>query len=513
VAAGAAAGFAAAYNTPIAAVLFVVEVVTGVVALEVLLPSAAAAALSTFVTRWAVGGGPLYGGRDFELGASADLALCLVLGVLAGLAGSAFMAMLSAGEGLAKRVALPRPLRGALGGLIVGALALFLPEVCGNGFEANQAILDGAVGAGLVAVLLIAKPLATAATVAGGSPGGVFTPSLFVGAALGGLFGAAAEHLPGGAAGGYAIIGMAAVISATTHAPLMAAVLLFEMSGDYALVLPLLLASAAAAVTARGIRPDSIYTEELRRRGIPWRGNLAERLARAVQARDILQMDPPQIAPSRPLDEALALLERSRSRVVYVVGDGAVRALTLYTARDIFAARARGEAVPAKTAGEAAQPVELASPDDTLLALSEKLWRVDFGELPVVEPGPPPALLGVVTRRDVLGAFDREVLQRDVLLTRVVWFEGQREEADYLELPPGQRVELIAPPAWLVGAAPDPDEIRRRFKVSLLAVRRGGEPTLAEPGSDKPLDGGDRLLVVGEPRAIEALRRSEAPPL
>jgi CBS domain-containing protein len=145
-----------------------------------------------------------------------------------------------------------------------------------------------------------------------------------------------------------------------------------------------------------------------------------------------------------------------------------------------------------------------------LLELSEKLWDVDWGEVPVVAPGPPPRFLGIVTRRDLLGAFDREVLQRDVLVTRVVWFDGQREAADYLELPRGQRVELVAPPPWLLGRGVDIGDLHRRCGVTVLGVRVSEGTGLLEPTPDRLLCAEDRLLVKGLPAAIEAFRRPGA---
>ncbi|HEX3344863.1 MAG TPA: chloride channel protein, partial [Polyangiaceae bacterium] len=451
VAAGTAAGFAAAYDAPIAAVLFVLEIVTGLLALEVLLPVLVATAVSTYLTRLALGETPMYGLRAFRVASAGELALYAVVGALAGLVGPAFMVALDRGERLAARVKLPRPALGALGGLGVGLIAARLPEVCGNGSEAITLMLDARVAAGMLAVLLVAKMLATVTSVSSGSPGGVFTPTLFLGAALGGLVGAAGRAIApssvalGPLPGGYALVGMACLAASTTHAPLMATALVFELSGDVSLLPPLLVGTALATLIGRTLRPLSIYTEELERRGIPWRGNLTERLARTVHARDILQMDPPRVAPDTPIDQALAMLERGHTRAVYVFSDdGSARAIDLHAAKGIWAARARGQPATGMCAGDVAVPVPVAAPDDSLLELSEKLWDVDWGEVPVVAPGPPPQFLGIVTRRDLLGAFDREVLQRDMLVTRVVWFDGQREAADYLELPKGQRVELVA---------------------------------------------------------------------
>jgi CIC family chloride channel protein len=193
-----------------------------------------------------------------------------------------------------------------------------------------------------------------------------------------------------------------------------------------------------------------------------------------------------------------------------VVKGGQVRAIDLHAAKAIWAARAKHEAPPDERAWDFAQPVPAASPEDSLVELSEKLWSVDWGEIPVVTPGPSPQFLGIVTRRDLLGAFDREVLQRDMLVTRVVWFEGQREAADYLELPRGQRVELVAPPRWLIDGGIELGDIHRRYGVTVLGVRatsKEGHPTLLEPSPDRPVAAVDRLLVKGAPEAIVAFRR------
>ena len=281
IAAGTAAGFAAAYNTPIAAVLFVVEVVIGVVALRILLPTMIAAAIATTITRFALGPGPIYGERAFTLRSNGELVAHLALGLLAGVVGVAFMRVLATSERIFAKLHTSRPLRAAAGGALVGAIACALPEVTGNGYEAIALILGGKVVLGMVAVLLLAKVIATSASVGSGSPGGVFTPSLFIGAALGAALAGALHHagpgLPIGAAGGYALVGMAAVVAATTHAPLMSATLVFELSGDYAIVLPLLIATSAATAVARKLQPSSIYMQELERRGVRWEVTLSGR--------------------------------------------------------------------------------------------------------------------------------------------------------------------------------------------------------------------------------------------
>ena len=272
IAAGTAAGFTAAYNTPLAAVLFVLEVVVGVVALDTVVPVLIATVVATALTRAVVGSGPIYGQRAFQLSSPLELLAFGGLGLFAAVGAQVFMRVLSWGEALFRRAWLKPPWRSALGGLLAGALVAVLPEVAGNGYEPLNAMLNGAFTLKFTLLLLVGKCLATTASVSSGSPGGVFTPTLLIGGGLGFIYAAALSSLgvQVGAAGGYALVGMAAATAATTHAPMMAAVMVFELSGDYAIALPLVLATAVGTFASRGLRRDSIYTAELRQRGVAW---------------------------------------------------------------------------------------------------------------------------------------------------------------------------------------------------------------------------------------------------
>ncbi|MEO6953590.1 MAG: chloride channel protein [Polyangia bacterium] len=270
IAAGTAAGFAAAYNTPFAAVLFVIEVVTNFVVLDATLPALVATVIATTIARAAAGPGPIYGSRAFAFGPPGELLLFVGLAVAAAVVSQGFMRLLALGEIAFRKISLPW--RSALGGLATGGILCVLPEVAGNGAEPLNAMLDGRLAVGFVALLIVGKAVATTTSVSSGNPGGVFTPSLAIGGAVGIVYAWAAQKLGlhPAAAGGYALVGMAAATAATTHAPLMAAVMVFELSGDYSIVLPLVISTALATLISRRLRADSIYTAELRERGIDW---------------------------------------------------------------------------------------------------------------------------------------------------------------------------------------------------------------------------------------------------
>jgi CIC family chloride channel protein len=272
IAAGTAAGFAAAYNTPLAAVAFVLEIVTGIVVMNTVVPTLIAVVIATAITRAAVGVGPFYGTRTFVLTHPGELFAFAGVALLAAVAAFGFTRLLSFGERMFHQPWLRPPWRQAIGGLGAGAIIMVVPAVSGNGYEPLNVLLDGRSAIAVVAALLVAKAIATTSSVASGSPGGVFTPTLLIGGCTGYLFGVAlgAAGLDVGPPGGYALVGMAAAIAAACHAPLMAAMLAFELSGDYAVVLPLVLATAIATALARTMGRDSIYMAELRARGVTW---------------------------------------------------------------------------------------------------------------------------------------------------------------------------------------------------------------------------------------------------
>jgi CIC family chloride channel protein len=290
-AAGVAAGFAAAYNAPIASILFVVEIVTGVAVLEAVVPVAITTVLSTVITRLALGGDPIYGIKTFTSISLWELFAFAGVGLVCAPLGVGFLRLLSLVErGFRK---LPLPARPAIGAAIGGSMLCGIPLLAGNGFEPLAGLLDGKLAVAMVAWLLLVKPLATSAAVSSGSPGGVFTPTLLIGACAGTLFAVGLHEVLGGSLsspGAFALVGLAAALAATTHAPLTATVLACELSGDWAMVLPLLLACAIAAGLARKLYIDSVYTAELTRRGLRWRLTLDGRriIADQRQAVDVV---------------------------------------------------------------------------------------------------------------------------------------------------------------------------------------------------------------------------------
>lgn len=267
VGAGTGAGFAAAYNTPFAAVLFVLESIAGIAAPDLLLPVMTASVGATAVMRATIGRGPIYGQRSFDIDLGAELIVVILLGAAAAFAASAFKQVLAWFEQWFDAHPIPQPWRAMLGGALVGVVATALPSVVGNGYEPLSDLLNAPIGVSALLVLAAAKVLVTSGAVATGIPGGIFTPTLLVGAAVGTSW----VHVVHGASpGSYALLGMAAATAANIHAPLTAAVMIFELSGDYEIVLPLLLVTVVSTAVSRALGSESLYETELRKRGVQW---------------------------------------------------------------------------------------------------------------------------------------------------------------------------------------------------------------------------------------------------
>jgi chloride channel protein, CIC family len=406
VACGAAAGLACAYNTPLGAALFTMEIVLGTFSLEALAPLVVASATGTLLARRFFDTAPLFQVPALALASVWEVAAVAVLGVLAGLGASGFLGALRAAAALWKRTRLPRPVAMALAGMAVGVAVLRYPEVVGNGREAIADLFHSPVAPAHALALLGLRLLLTPLTVGAGTVGGVFTPTLFVGAMLGSAFGAGVHALVPAAAGdprAWAILGMASVLAGTTHAPLTAVVMVFEMTLDYGVVVPLLVGAALSALVASRLSRDSVYTEALaRKEGEP----------PAHRVREVMATEHLVVPPGLPLPEVLSRLLAARRNHVYVADAGG-RFLGAVSLHDVT--RAAGEAPDASalTADDVVnRRFETTFPDELLERVLERFSRQSCERLPVLDAPRTRRLLGTVSKRDILGLYARELVAR-----------------------------------------------------------------------------------------------------
>jgi len=270
VACGAAGGIAATFNAPIAGAIFSVEVLMGRLAADFLLVLLTSLT-SCMVARAYLGNYPAFVAPAYELMSAVELPLYVVLGILAGFGAMLFVRLLYRTEEWFDRWSFPDYLKPAVGGLMVGILLRFFPEIYGTGFPAMEAALWVRISWWLLASLFVAEMLGNCATLGSGGSGGVFAPSLYMGAMLGGAYGTAVHALlpaTTGGSGAYAMVGMAAFFAAAAKAPTTSILILFEMTNDYRIILPLMAATVASVTLSHRMLPQNIYTLKLHRRGI-----------------------------------------------------------------------------------------------------------------------------------------------------------------------------------------------------------------------------------------------------
>ncbi len=309
VACGAAGGISATFNAPIAGVFFALELILrnfetrsfGLVVLSSVTADA--------IGRAVFGSHPFLSLPTFTFSSPLELLLYAGLGVLATGVGLGFVRVLYSGEDIADRLWKgPEWLRPAVGGVLLGLLLLAVPEMYGVGYPVLQNAVSGHYVILVLLGLLVAKVLATSTTMWIGGSGGVFAPSLFMGAMLGSAYGALAHDLMphlAASAGAYGLVGMGAVFAACARAPITAVLIIFELTGDYQIILPLMFAIVVATTLSNALTRDTIYTLKLRRRGIDIDAPQATLMAQIAVA-DAMGEPPRALAPELPLPDVLA---------------------------------------------------------------------------------------------------------------------------------------------------------------------------------------------------------------
>ncbi len=289
--AGAAAAVAASFNAPIAGVVFAHEVILGHYAISAFVPTVLAAVIGTIITRMHVGDYPAFTLPPLEINSYLEFPAFAVLGLLAGLVAVAFLRVAETLDIRARAVPVPLWLRPVIGGVAIGLMALAVPEILGVGYEATSLALRGKYELGFLLLLLVAKLLATAITLASRFGGGVFSPSLFLGAMTGGIVGHVmtmlAPQLSSGTAV-HAVVGTAAVAGAVLGAPLSTALIVFEMIGNYRIAIALLIATSIAAVVMQALAARSFFHWQLQQRGLDLQTGPHRRIMHTMTVADFM---------------------------------------------------------------------------------------------------------------------------------------------------------------------------------------------------------------------------------
>ena len=522
VACGAAAGIAATFNAPIAGVIFAMEIILGEWRLAEMGNVVIASVTSAMVARVFLGEHPAFSIPRFGMQTPWEVFLYALLGVLAAFAAIGFIRMLYWFEDRFDSWHFPEALKPAVGGVLLGVLAITypvllslagapadpissgfaMPHIFGSGFTVIESAMLGNLSFGLLLALIFLKPLATSFTLGSGNSGGVFAPSLFIGAALGGAFGKVVEYFAPGAtagSGAFAIVGMAAVFAGAARAPFTAILIVFEMTDEYRLILPLMTGVIISLLIAERLHPESIYTLKLTRRGIHLRSGRDLDVMESVRVDEVMVGTPVTV----PVDLPVGLLAGEflrTGRHGFPVLDENGKLFGVVSLEDYRRANKQGQpAANELVVGDiTTRDVVTVYPDETVDIALRRMAPRDLSRLPVVARDDPRRLLGVVRRNDIVRAYDVGTVRREEARHLAAATQSvNHTRANFVEVTVDANSSVIGKPVAELGLP---------RAVVLVSIRRGRQ--LVIPHGDTRLQANDTITALcdsdcaGEIRAI-----------
>jgi CIC family chloride channel protein len=505
VACGAAGGIAATFNAPIAGSIFALEVILGQFHVGYFGAVVISAVTADVIAQIFEGDLRTFVVPEYTLVSPWELVLYTLLGILAALASVGFIRLLYLSEELWNKIRFPEYFKPVLGGLLLGGVGILtfkldgFPRVFGVGYDTISQVLFGQLAIQVTLALLFIKLFATILTLGSGGSGGIFAPSLFMGAMLGAAFGQVVHQLfpdttaPSGA---YALVGMAAFFSGAAHSPVTAILTLFEMTGDYRIILPLMLATVMSTLISRSISSESIYTLKLSRRGIHLQQGQDIDVMQGVTIGEAMATDIEVVSLDMPLEKLADKFARTHQHGFPVVDDAGELA-GVVSMQDLERALA-AESITEKTVADIAtvEGVVVAYPHEPMWTALRQLGTRDMGRLPVVEREGSRRLVGVVRRSDIIRAYNHAIVKRA--------HHQHRAEVLRLEKLDNAGFVHIEIPSQSPVIGQRVSEIKLPEECLIVSVRRGRRLHVAHGYT--VLQSGDQVTVFAGHRCLPLVR-------
>ncbi|MBW2124014.1 MAG: chloride channel protein, partial [Deltaproteobacteria bacterium] len=483
VACGTAAGIAATFNAPIAGALFAMEIILSDFGISQFSPIVVSSVSATVVSRHFLGDFPAFVIPRYELVSVFEMIPYAVLGILAAFVALAFIDLLYRTEDLFESIPVPGFLKPAIGGILIGAIGILFPHVFGVGYDTISLALENRLAWYFLLFLVLLKLAATSVTIGSGGSGGIFAPSLFLGANLGGFVGTIAHALAPAhtaSSGAYALVGMGAVAAGAMHAPITSILIIFELTGEYRIMLPLMIACIISVLITTRLKRDSIYTLKLSRRGIDLFQGREINVLHSLRVAQVMRSDYEEVHADTPFKKLMDLTVTSPHSNFFVVDDEK-RLMGVISIHDVRKTIYESDLLePIVLAHDLAAPVRHSfTPEDTLDNVIIAFSEMNIDELPVVVREREQRLVGIVSKDDVIDAYNKEVLRRD-MVTSVSSYIGALGRFGRVEMVAGQVLCEIEIPGGFVNKTLKELDLRNRFGVEVILVRRNYDPDRKE---------------------------------
>ena len=411
---GVAAGVAASFNAPFAGIFFALEVVTGNYAMASFTPVVISAVAGTLVSRAYYGDITAFIIPEHAIASFWEFPAFAILGIVSAVVAASFIWSVGVVKKTVAQIPVPKWGRPALGGLAVGLIALVFPQVLGVGYEATDQALNEELTLALLITLVVVKTAATAITLGSGFGGGVFSPSLFLGAMVGGAFGLiATEVFPtlSSGHGAYTIVGMGAVAGAVLGAPISTILMVFELTGDYTLTVAVMISTVIASqIVSQGLG-YSFFHWQLKQWGVNLSGGRESRIMRSRRTRSVMRHDFVTLSPDAPINEIRQKLMQCRYGEVFLVDEKQILlgTIMLTDLADAAFDHSKDEIVKARDVARMKPPV--VHIDDDIEAAMTLIETCGEEHVAVVESKESMRLVGVLHERDIMAAYHHAVLE------------------------------------------------------------------------------------------------------
>ncbi|MBF0136539.1 MAG: chloride channel protein [Magnetococcus sp. DMHC-1] len=413
---GVSAGIAASFNAPIAGVMFSLEVIMGDYGLTTFSPIVLSAVIATVVARVHLGDFPAFIVPHYTLVSAWEIPAYVGLGLVCGLTGILFMHTLFKSEDLIHKIPIPIYLKPMLGGFVVGLIALLYPQIMGVGYDTmNHALQEEMLGM-LMLTLVFVKIVATAITLGSGFSGGVFTPSLFLGAMVGGAYGTYAHSLfPALSAGpgAYALVGMGAMCASVLGAPITSILVLFELTRDYRIMLALMVSSIVASLLINQIYRHSVFTRALSRKDIHLHAQHEANLLRDIPVGAIMRPPCPIVADTTTIHQIKEMIHHTREEF-FLVKENSDTIKGTISFREIRGVAFQEDLEYLVLVRDIPiQKILTVVPTDDLFEIFQRMGTAGIEQVVVVSQINPSQVLGILTNHDVIRAYNKALMGRD----------------------------------------------------------------------------------------------------